>query len=107
MTAKNDEIRALRNIVRTYLAWDSIINGERRLENLTGNRRSQAVNSLRSAERQLSEALVRAYRWALAPSQENPQQADYRFSSFTTNAPDTGDIVGSAFQRFLEEEVLG
>lgn len=106
LTAKNDEIRALRNIVRTYLAWDSIINGERRLENLTGNRRSQAVNSLRSAERQLSEALVRAYRWAMAPSQENPQQADYRLSSFPTNAPDTGDIVDSAFQKFIEEEVL-
>ena len=106
LIAKNDEIRALRNIVRTYLAWDSIINGERSLENLTGNRRSQAVNSLRSAERQLSEALVRAYRWALAPSQENPQQANYRLVPFATNAPDRGDIVEGAFQKFIEEEVL-
>lgn len=106
LTAKNDEIRALRNTVRTYLAWDSIINGERRLENLTGNRRSQAINSLRSAERQLSESIVRAYRWGIAPSQENPQQADYRLSAFPTSAPDTGDIVDSAFQKFIEEEVL-
>ena len=106
LTAKNDEIRTLRNIVRTYLAWDSIINGEGRLENLTGNRRSQAVNSLRGAERQLSEAVVRAYRWAMAPSQENPQQADYRLFPFPTNAPDSGDIVDSAFQKFIEEEVL-
>ena len=106
LTAKNDEIRALRNIVRTYLAWDSILNGERRLENLTGNRRSQAVNGLRSAERQLSETLVRAYRWAMAPSQETPQRADYQLFPFPTNAPDTGDIVDSAFQKFREEEVL-
>ena len=106
LTAKNDEIRALRNIVRTYLAWDSIINGERRLENLTGNRRSQAVNSLRSAERQLSETLVRAYRWAMAPSQENPQRADYGLSPFQTNPVETGDIVDSALGQLIEAETL-
>ena len=106
LAARNDEIRTLRSSARTYLAWYSILNGERSIENLTGDRHSQAINSLRSAERQLSEALVRAYRWAMAPSQENPQRADYGLSVFQTNPTDTGDIVDSAFQKFIEAEVL-
>ena len=106
LTARNDEIRTLRSSARTYLAWHSILNGERSIENLTGDRYSQAINSLRSAERQLSEALVRAYRWAMAPSQENPQRANYGLSIFQTNPTDTGDIVDSAFQKFIEAEVL-
>ena len=106
LTAKNDEIRALRNSVKTYLAWDSILNGDRRIANLTGNRASQTVNSLRSAQRELYTSLVRAYRWAMAPSQENPQQADYTLSTFQTNAAETGDIVEGAFQKFIQEELL-
>ena len=106
LTARNDEIRTLRSSARTYLAWHSILNGERSIENLTGDRHSQAINSLRSAERQLSEALVRAYRWAMAPSQENPQRANYGLSIFQTNPTDTGDIVDSALGQLTEAEVL-
>ena len=106
LTAKNDEIRTLRNSVKTYIAWDSIINGERRIENLTGNRRSQAINSQRRAETELENSLVRAYRWAMAPSQETPQRADYQLSTFPTNAAETGNIADSAYQKFIEEEVL-
>ena len=106
LAARNDEIRTLRSSAKTYLAWHSILNGERSIENLTGDRHSQAVNSLRSAERQLSEALVRAYRWAMAPSQENPQRADYGLSVFQTNPTDTGDIVDSALGQLIEAEVL-
>ena len=106
LTAKNDEIRALRNSVKTYLAWYSILNGTRRIPNLTGNRATQTVNSLRSAEKDLDSALVRAYRWAMAPSQEDPQQADYTLSTFQTDAAETGDIVDGAFQKFIQEELL-
>ena len=106
LTARNDEIRTLRSSARTYLAWYSILNGERSIENLTGDRLSQASSSLRSADRQLSEALVRAYRWAMAPSQENPQRADYGLSVFQTNPTDTGDIVDSALGQLIEAEVL-
>ena len=106
LTAKNDEIRALRNSVKTYLAWDSIINGDRRVENLTGSRRSQAITSHRRAGTELETSLVRAYRWAMAPSQADPQHADYALSTFQTNAAETGDIVDSAYQKFIEEEVL-
>ena len=106
LTARNDEIRSLRSSARTYLAWHSILNGDRRVANLTGDRLNQASSSLRGADRQLSEALVRAYRWAMAPSQENPQRADYGLSVFQTNPTDTGDIVDSALGHLIEAEVL-
>ena len=104
--AKSDEIRALKNFVRTYLAWDSIINGDRRIQNLTGDRLSQAKSSLSSADTQLSKALVTAYRWALSPAQEDPQHGNYRLSKFPTDAAETGNIVDSAFDKFIEEEAL-
>ena len=106
LAARNDEIRTLRSSARTYLAWHSILNGDRRIANLTGDRLNQASSSLRSADRQLSEALVRAYRWAMAPSQENPQRANYGLSIFQTNPADTGDIVDSALGQLIEAEVL-
>ena len=106
LAARNDEIRTLRSSARTYLAWYSILNGDRRITNLTGDRLNQASSSLRSAERKLSEALVRAYRWAMAPSQENPQRANYGLSVFQTNPTDTGDIVDSVLGHLIEAEVL-
>ena len=106
LTAKNDDIRALRNIVKTYLAWDSIINTDRRIESLTGDRLQQAVNTVRSAKTQLSQALVRAYRWGMAPSQANPQEASYGMSPFPINTAESGNIVDSAFRKFIEEEAL-
>ena len=104
--AKSDEIRALKNFIRTYLAWDSIINGERRIQNLTGDRLSQAVNSLRVAENQRSKALVTAYRWALSPAQLDPQHGDYRLTPLQTQVENTGAIVQTAFQTFIEAEAL-
>ncbi len=106
LTAKNDEIRALRNSVKTYLAWHSILNGDSRIANLKDDRRSQAVDSLRRAKTELDTSLVRAYRWAMAPSQDNPQRADYQLSTFLTNAAETGNIVDSAHQKFSLEEIL-
>ena len=106
LAARNDEVRTLRSSTRTYLAWHSIISGDRRLANLAGDRLNQANSSLRSADRQLSEALVRAYRWAMAPSQETPQRADYQLFTFPTNAAETGNIVDSAYQKFIQEEIL-
>ena len=42
----------------------------------------------------------------MAPSQKDPQQADYTLSTLQTNAAETGDIVDGAFQKFIQEEVL-
>ena len=104
--AKSDEIRGLKNFVRTYLAWHSIINGDNRIQNLTDDRLSQAKSSLSSANTQLSKALVTAYRWALSPAQSDPQHGDYRLTHLQTKAQNTGDIVKTAFQTFIEEEAL-
>ena len=110
LTARKDEIRALRDAAGTWLAWHSITSGEQALTGLSQERRRQAANSLREADSDLRKALVQAYRWAIAPVQHNPQQAaDYNLSSWLTNAAahdNPGDIIGSALQTFNKEEVL-
>ena len=62
LTSKRDEIRTLKNTIRPYLAWDSIINGDRKIPSLKGDRRRQAMASLTKARRDLDNALVKAYR---------------------------------------------
>ena len=106
LTARNDEIRNLRSAVRRYLAWHSIVNGENRLDNLSGDRLKQAQNSIRTAESEVRTALVNAYRWAVAPVQDDPQRAEYRMNSLQINGRDTGEIIQSAFNKFIEEEAL-
>ena len=107
LASKSDDLRSLRTAVRRNLAWDSIINGANRVENLSGERVRQASDSLRNADSEVRAALVRAYRWALAPVQDNPQTAEYRLSESMTGAADTGDIVESAFGKFVEDEAVG
>ena len=106
LTAKRDEIRSLREEARKYLAWDSIINGDSRISNLTGNRLGQARAEVGNADRNVATALVRAYRWTLAPFQRDPQQAKYDFSQAQTDAPATGEVFRSAFEKFVEDEAL-
>ena len=106
LTVRNDEIRTLRNAVRQYLAWHSIVNGENRIENLSGDRLRQTQNSIRTAEAEIRTALVSAYRWAMAPVQDDPQKAEYRMNVLQINARDTGEIIQSAFNTFIKEEVL-
>ena len=106
LAAKMDDLRALRSSVRSYLAWDSIVNGDRRIENLVGTRMSQARGSLGRAESETVGGIVRSYRWALAPVQDDPQIPEYRFSTLETDAQATGEIVASAFDKLLAEEAL-
>ena len=106
LAARSDELRDLRNKVGEYLAWESIVTGETKIETLSGLRRAQAHDNLRSAERAVRNALVRAYRQALAPVQDDPQRADYRLSAAETNARDSGDIAEAAFRRFIDDEAL-
>ncbi len=106
LAAKSDDVRSLRSSVKTYLAWDSIINGERRIENLAGGRRSQARNSAGKAEGEARAALVRAYKWVMAPVQDDPQKAEYRVSSWQVDAQDNGQIFSAALSKCVEEEAL-
>ena len=106
LAAKRDEIRTLRNDVKKYLAWDSIVNGESRIAGLTGSRLRQAKAAANRADKDLVVALVRAYRWTLAPVQNNPQSAEYRLSQAQTSVQESGDIFRAAFDRFLDDEAL-
>ena len=106
LAAKKDEIRNLRKTAKQYLSWYSIVNGENRIENLAGDRLRQAKNSIRTAEKELRGALVGAYRWAMAPVQDDPQKAEFRMNSFQINAGDTGEIIQNAINMFIKEEAL-
>ena len=111
LTTKRDDARILRQAVRNFLAWHSVTqvrNGDdRRITGLTGERASQANTGLRNADAAVRAALVSAYKWGLAPSQPDPQDANrIQFTEFRTNVSDQGEIVNSAFNRFIEEEAL-
>lgn len=115
LASRKDEVRVLRDATRTWLAWQSINSGDedsgfQAISNLIGERRQQVSGSLRAAETARRNALVRAYRWAVAPYQPDPQQADaYTMSSWqtATAAQDNpGDIINSALDTFRKEEAL-
>ena len=107
LAAKADEIRHLRETVRKYLAWFSIVNGGDhgyKIE-LRGERADQARASIRAADSEMHRALVSAYRWALAPTQRDPQQSEYEFHAVQTSSSG-GDVVQAAFDACLQEEQL-
>ena len=99
-------MNTLKRSIRPYLAWHSIINGERRIQNLKGDRRRQATASLTTSGRELGNALVKAYRWALAPKQPDPIQDDYQWIQLDTDVGQDGKIVESAFAVLVKEELL-
>ncbi len=106
LAAKEDEIRALRRETRRFLSWKSIREGERRLTTLTGDREQQVRNSMRTTDQAADSALVRAYRWALAPSQPDPNRANYQLSQFDCDPVDFGDLALAAFRKLIAEEAV-
>ena len=106
LTSKRNEMRILKNTIKPYLAWDSIINGDRKIPSLKGDRRRQAIASLTQARRDLDNALVKAYRWVIAPKQPDPTQDEYQWIQFDTDVGQDGKIVESAFAVFVKEELL-
>ena len=106
LAAKREDMNTLKRSIRPYLAWHSIINGERKIQNLKGDRRRQATASLTTAGRELGNALVKAYRWAFAPTQPNPVEDKYQWNFFDTEVEQDGKIIESTFKRFVKEEIL-
>lgn len=107
--ARRDEIRNLNRATRSFMAWHSIINGGRRIDNLGGARSKQAYESVSQAEREVRSMLVNAYRWAIAPFQSDPQRADYDLSRWQVDAnraETPGAISENAFNKFIDEEAL-
>lgn len=115
LAARKDEVRVLRDATRTWMAWQSINSGDedsgfQAIPNITGERRRQVNGSLRAAETARRNALVRAYRWAIAPYQPDPQQSDaYTIQSWQTGTAaldNPGDIITSTLETFRKEEAL-
>lgn len=104
LTAKTDAIRDLKNPIAKYLAWQSIMEGDRRIENLEGERYKQAQASVRKAGESIRSLLPKAYRWVIAPAQLDSQHSEFSMSAVQTRLLDDGDIVKSAFETFKERE---
>ena len=104
LTAKTDAIRHLRDPIAKSIAWKSITQGERRIENLEGERYKQAQASLRKAGESVRSLLPKAYRWAIAPTQLDAQRTKYSMPVVQTKILDDGDIVKSAFETFKARE---
>ena len=106
LAARNDELRALRGSVRSWLAWRSIASGPARIEGLEGERAAQARANVERARAAVEDGLVRAWRWTLAPYQPDPRSSEYGFAHHETAAAATGEIAAAAFDRLAREEAL-
>ena len=105
LAASSDGVREMRSAARRFLAWDSIINGNRRVANLTGDRQNQSRSQQQEANRALQNTLGNAYRWTMAPSQPIPQNAEYDTDNWRQIGTQP-DIAANAFQRFAADELL-
>ena len=108
IAARRDDIRDLKNLVKNYLAWDSIMNGNvlhGPLPNLEGARLDQTTENLESTEDAVTTAIFKAYRWGLAPSQIDPQKNDYSFSVVDTK-PTDGRIVQRLREKFMDDDAI-
>ena len=108
IAARRDNIRELRNLVKNYLAWHSIINGDERhssLSTLEGARLDQTQENLESAEDTVAAALFKAYRWGLVPSQTDPQNNVYDFSITETRSED-GRIMKRLQDQFIADDAI-
>ena len=108
IAARRDDIRDLRNLVKNYLAWNSIINGDDlrgAVSDLTGARLDQTKENLESTDDAVTSILFKAYRWGLAPSQADPQKNDYDFSVVDTK-PDDGRIVQRLREKFTDDDAI-
>ena len=108
ITARRDDIRDLKNLVKDYLAWYSIMNGDAlhsAITPLKDESLNQTTEKLEAAENAVTAALFKAYRWGLAPSQADPQRNDYGFSVVETNTAD-GRIIQRFRDKFTDEDAI-
>ena len=105
LAASSDGVREMRATARRFIAWDSIINGNRRVSNLTGDRQTQSRNQQQAANSALESALSNAYRWTMAPSQPDPQKAEYDTVAWRQISPQA-DIADNAVKKFVTDELL-
>ena len=108
IAARRDDIRELRNLIKNYLAWNSIMSGDLlhgALTNLEGERLDQTKDNLEAAEDAVTNALFKAYRWALTPSQTDEREAAYNFSMAETR-PEDGRIMKRLRDKFIDDDAI-
>ena len=108
IAARRDAIRDLINLVKNYLAWNSIMNGDvlhSALTTLEGARLDQTTENLESAEDAVTAAIFKAYRWTLAPTQADPQTNVYDFSIADTKVDDRR-IISRLRDKFIEDDAI-
>ena len=108
IAARRDDIRDLKNLVKNYLAWNSIMSGDERnsaLSPLKGARLDQTNGNLESTNDAVTASLFKAYRWALAPSQADPQKSVYDFSVVDIK-PEDGKIVQRLRNKLIDDDAI-
>ena len=106
LAARKNEINTLRSYVREFLAWESITEGDRKIPKLTGERQKQAIVSRQKAGESMRQAIPKAYNWAIAPAQLDPQHDEFQMFPEKARISDDGDIVKSAFDTFKAREAV-
>ena len=105
LSPARNRLSELRDAARRFLAWDSVRNGDRRVQNLTGQRDTLTRNQHSASDMTLRNALRSAYRWIMAPVQPDPQKARYDTTRWK-EIPDEADIAANAFENFVQSEQL-
>ena len=108
IAARRDNIRELRKLIKNYLAWNSIMNGDLlhgALTPLEGERLDQTRDNLEAAEDAVTNALFKAYRWALTPYQTDEREAAYNFSTAETR-PEDGRIMKRLRDKFIDDDSI-
>ena len=105
VTGKADDLRDLRRNAREHMAWVDILNDDNQ-DDLPSMRRSELRGRVERTRNTLNTALITAYRYVIAPTQRDPQRAEYNFVPARTNAVETGEIVAGAESKLVADEKL-
>ena len=106
LAASIDRIRDLRSVARQYLAWQSLLDGDRRLKlEDDRDRRLLAETNRNKASEAVQSGIEKAYRWIMSPSQPDPQQAVFDTSNWK-QIQESPDIADTALKRFASDDQL-
>ena len=108
LAARNDDVRGVRRFTADRLAWDSIVTGNEhgaQIPDLDSERGAQAAELLRRASDAERDAIVKAWRQCLAPTQEDPGVPAFRLASFEATAQ-RGQIAADALAELASGEAL-
>lgn len=100
-----DDIEALRQHVRDYLAWAQIVDRARDF-NIGSQYEAIARKNKNETHKTARASLISAYATVLIPEQSDPKSNELSIRCFTINAENTGDIGGTAVEALRHESEL-